>query len=176
MEDAQPDGVDGIVERLRAEADRRRAAGVYPPGLEHDLEEHFRRIAAHRTPPDLSDVTARLADLDAAMAFGADRIGAGSQVPGGQALHRVVTKVVARQTQGVLEQVQGFADAVREVLRALTAALTDPGHGHPDLVGQLDAVLERLAAHERRMGELDVAVRGLAERVERLEGAAAGPA
>ena len=50
MED-RPD-VDALVAELRARVEQRRQSGVYPPGLEDELDQHFRRIAAHRTIPD----------------------------------------------------------------------------------------------------------------------------
>ncbi|MDP9387697.1 MAG: hypothetical protein M3Q48_07150 [Actinomycetota bacterium] len=165
--------LDEVIAGLRARVAERRAAGAYPPGLEDDLEEHFRRVVAHRASPDFADVRARLAALEERSRFGADRIPAGSQLPGGQALHRAVSKVVARQTQGALDQVQHYADGVRDVLLAVLAALEDPeGHVHADLVGQLDAVLERLAGYDRRAAELTAAVAGLERRLAQLEAGA----
>lgn len=165
--------VDDVVARLQAQVEERRRAGVYPEGLEHDLEEHFRRIVAHRASPDFTDVRARVAALDEQARFGTERIHAQSQVRGGEVLHKAVSKVVARQTQGVLDQVQLYADGVREVLLAIVAILEDPGHVHGDLVGQLDAVLERLAGAERRALVAEAALSDLAGRVEQLEAASA---
>lgn len=166
--------LDQVLARLQSQVEERRKAGVYPPGLERDLEEHFRRIVAHRASPDFARLRAALATLDQRARFGLDRIPAQSQVRGGEALHRAVAKVVARQTQGVLDQVQAYADAVGEVLAAVAGALEDPeGHVHADLVGQLDAVLERLAASERRAAAAEATVADLARRVEELEAATA---
>ena len=162
--------LDDVIAQLRARVEERRRSGAYPDGLERDLEEHFRRIVAHRASPDFTDVRARVAALEERSRFSAERIHAQSQVPGGQALHRAVGKAVARQTQGVLDQVQHYADGVGEVLRALVAALEDPeGHVHADLVGQLDAVLERLAKTERRALAAETALAELGRRVEALE-------
>ena len=165
-----PPDLDAVIADLRSRVEERRRSGVYPDGLEERLEAHFRRIVAHRASPDFTDVRALLARLDDRARFGVERIHAQSQHAGGEVLHRTVGKVVARQTRGVLDQVQSYADAVREVLSGLVAALEDPeGHVHADLVGQLDAVLERLAASERRAATAEASLADLARRVELLE-------
>lgn len=161
--------LDGLVARLRDRVAERRRSGTYPPGLEEALEDHFRRVVAHRASPDFTGLRARLAALDGRSRFDAARIHSQSQRPGGEALHRAVSKVVARQTQGVLDQVQRYADAVREVLEGVAAAVEDPVHVHADLVEQLDAVLERLATAQRRATAAEAALSELAARVERLE-------
>jgi SAM-dependent methyltransferase len=164
--------VDELVAQLKAKVEQRRRDGVYPPGLEDDLDAHFHRIARHRVEPDTEALEARLAALEERIAFSAERIGLDSGVPGGSALHRTVAKVVGRQTQGVLQQVQEFADAVRDALRAMADSLDDATtHVHADLVGQLDAVFERLAAFERGPVGSAAAVADLRRRVEELEAA-----
>jgi len=165
---ASPD-LDAVLARLRSKVEQRRRSGAYPPGLEDGLEEHFRRIVAHRATPDFTGLRARLAALDERAHFSAGRIHAQSERPGGEVLHRVVAKVVARQTQGVLDQVQRHADGVRDVLGGVAAALEDPAHVHADLVEQLDAVLERLAWAERRAVAAEATAADLARRVEQLE-------
>lgn len=167
--------LDEVVAELRRRVERRREAGEYPPGLEHDLDDHFRRIVAHRATPDFTAVRALLGAVEERMAFSPDRIHAESHVPGGQALHRAVAKAVSRQTSGVLEQVQGYADAVRALLAAVVDALEAPAaHVHGELVGQVDAVLERMAAFERRALATETALADLTRRVEELE-ATSGP-
>ena len=161
--------LDAVLARLRAKVEERRRSGSYPSGLADGLEEHFRRIVAHRATPDFTGLRARLAALDERARFSADQIHAQSQRPGGEALHKAVSKVVARQTQGVLDQVQRYADGVRDVLDGVATALEDPAHVHADLVEQLDAVLERLASAERRAVAAEASVAELARRVEQLE-------
>jgi len=170
--EAVPD-LDDVVARLKARVEERRRSGAYPPGLEQGLEDHFRRIVAHRATPDFTGLRARIAALDERARFDAGTIHAQSRRPGGEALHRAVRKVTARQTQGVLDQVQRYADAMRDVLAGVAASLEDPVHVHADLVEQLDAVLERLAAAERRTVAAEAAVAALVARVERLEASSA---
>jgi O-antigen chain-terminating methyltransferase len=89
-------------------------------------------------------------------------------------VHRSVAKVVGRQTQGVLDQVRLFGEAVRETFEALLDVLETPGsHVHAELVEQLDGALERLAEFERTPGDPRVAVAELQRRIDRLEAAEA---
>lgn len=169
----RPD-IDGIVARLQERVAQRRAEGAYPPGLEHDLDSHFHRIVAHRSdePYDFAEIKDRMKILDAQMAFSRARIPLASGMPVTDAAHKVVDRVVARQIDGVLHQVFEFADGVREILRCLLAALEDPhSHMHAELVGQIDAVFDRLATYERAPADSGVAVADLRRRVEALEDA-----
>jgi hypothetical protein len=144
----KPD-VDELVAQLRARVEQRRQQGVYPPGLEDDLDQHFRRIAAHRVIPDFTAVEQALAAMQAKAAFSADRIPASSGLPGGRVLHRVLAKLLRRQTDGILAQVQEYADAVQAATTAMLAAMQQPpNHTHGELVGEIDAILDRMAQAE----------------------------
>jgi SAM-dependent methyltransferase len=165
--------VDELVARLRARVEERRHSGAYPPDLERDLDEHFQRIAAHRVDPyDFDQLRHKLGALDEAMAFSSDIGVFGSDVPGGELVHRTVAKVVRRQTQAVIEQVQQFADEVRNVLQEVVAVLQHPdGHRHPDMAGQVDAILERLISYERVPANPETGAAELRRRIEKLEAA-----
>lgn len=143
--------VDELVGELQARVEQRRAEGHYPPDLAESMRSHFERVLHHRPQTDLEVLRQQLEKLDSVGSFDPARISLESGAPGGQWLHATVARLVHRQTQGVLEQVQQFGDAVREVLRTVLAALEEPhGHVHEDLLGQVDALLERLARLERR--------------------------
>ena len=174
VEEPAPD-LDAVLDSLRAKVAERRQAGVYPPGLEDALEDHFRRIVAHRATSGAADLRARIAALDERARFSPERIHTDSRSPAGRALHQAVAKAVGRQTQGVLDQVQGYAEGVREVLVAVAEAMDDPAHVHADLVEQFDTVLERLAAAERRAVAAEAAFDALAHRVALLEATTSSP-
>src|SRR5437763_1545788 len=106
MEAPERPDVDALVARLRAKVEQRRQQGVYPPGLEDELDQHFRRIAAHRVIPDFSAVEQALAAMEAKATFSVGRIATASGVPGGQLVHRLLAKALRRQTEGILAQVQ----------------------------------------------------------------------
>jgi SAM-dependent methyltransferase len=164
------DTVDELVAQLRQRVAEREKAGEYPPGLEDELDAHFDRIAVHRMPSYNFDLLRqRIAGLEHAGSFSPDAIAMDTRVPGGSQLHRTVAKIVGRQTAGILAQVQRYADAVREALWEIVAALESPAaHTHVELAGELDAVFERLAVYERA-GSPTTAIAGLAQRVQELE-------
>ncbi len=165
-----PDPVGPLIAEIRHRVDERRKTHFYPEGLENELDAHFRRIVAHRREAELSDLRGALALLEARGLFSPDRIPFDTSVPGGEHIHRLVSKVVARQTQGILEQVQEFGDAVRMAFDQVLDALQDPyGHVHADVVAQLDALWERMATWERGPVESAAALADLRRRVEALE-------
>jgi SAM-dependent methyltransferase len=166
------DTVDELIAQLKQRVAERERAGQYPPGLEEELDAHFERIAVHRMPAyNFDQLRNRIAALEHAGSFSPADIPMDTRIPGGSQLHRTVAKLVSRQTQGVLAQMQRFSDALREALWEVVAALASPAaHTHVELAGELDAVFERLATYERA-GSPTTAIAGLAQRVQELEAA-----
>jgi SAM-dependent methyltransferase len=165
-----PTDLDELLETLRSRVRARREAGDYPAGLEANLEAHFQRIVGTRAGPDRSEIQAKLDRLAAFSSFGADRIPMQSKLPGGGAIHRGVSKVTGRQTQGILEQVQLFADALRDVLEdVIDRGRGVQDHTHPELVGLVQLLVDRLASYERAPVESAAGVADLHRRVEALE-------
>jgi hypothetical protein len=147
--DGAPPDVNALVAELQAKVEERRQAGFYPPGLEDDLSGHARRLLHHharnRSEPDLR---AHLQSVEAALPFDARRIPAASGVPGGELIHKSVAKVVSRQTQGALTEVEAFARPVRDALAAIVEAL----EGFMDEVrADIESLYERQAAQERAL-------------------------
>jgi len=166
--------VNALVDGLRATVEQRRRDGRYPPGLEEDLDAHFHRIVTHRVVPDLSALEAAVSRLESLPGVSVGRIPAESTLPGGAALHRAMSRALGRQLQGVLEQVEEVSSALKTVVTELASALRLPNtHFHPDLVGQVDALQERMAALERGPLDSPAALADLGRRVEALEAAEA---
>jgi len=165
----EPDSIESLVDRLRHKVAERRRAGEYPDRLVEDLDAHFERIAAHRYPAyDFDVLRAKLGALDAAGAFDPNAISYETRLPGGSLIHRLLGKVVRRQTEGILAQAQRHADALKDALWEVVAALETPAaHSHVDLVGEIEAIYEKLAVYERTHGH--TTVEGLTQRVEALE-------
>jgi SAM-dependent methyltransferase len=119
--------VDALVEQLRARVTARREAGEYPPGLELDLDAHFRHVAATRRGS--RSLAEQLDALRESSAFAAERISTASRLRPGAWFHRLVARVVHRQTQGVLEQVHRFATEVQTTLEAIAQQSEAAGDG-----------------------------------------------
>lgn len=143
-----------MLERIRQRVEARRAAGEYPPGLEYDLDRHYRSLRDQRRLPTVTvdELRAGLHAVEAASRFDLGQVPDDSRVPGGAALHRAVGRAVQRQLAGVVDQLRGYTEAVQASLGLLVDAADDPPrHVHADLAGQLAAIEERLAAIERRL-------------------------
>jgi hypothetical protein len=159
--------IDAVVAELQARVEERRRAGFYPPGLEGELDDHFRRIVRFR-PTQLS-FRDHLDDIREAMDFDIDRIPNSSRIAGGRAAHRVVSRVVARQTRGVLAQLEEYAVAVQEALESVADPLESITRaGDVGVTQQLDTLHTLLAEHQRTLNQLLAAVAALEARVDDL--------
>ena len=139
----------GLVAELRSRVEERRRSGVYPAGLEEDLSSHFQRILS-RGGREAVDVRGPLAEVARALPLQRERIGLASEVPGGAPIHRAVARLVGRQTQGVLEQVQAFAQPARQALEALAAAVDQlEREVGVEIAQHLQTLYEHQAAQER---------------------------
>jgi hypothetical protein len=162
-----------LLGRLRARVEERRASGAYPPGLEHDLDVHFRHIVEHRPVRNLDALHHAMAVFEEGLRFDAAMIPTGSRVPGGQVLHQAAAKLVTRQTDWIVQQLREFAESVRVILWTMIATLDAPTHVHADLTAQIDAILDRLAYYERSPADTPM-LGSIVRRLEQLEAAEAG--
>jgi 2-polyprenyl-3-methyl-5-hydroxy-6-metoxy-1,4-benzoquinol methylase len=145
--------VDALIEQLRARVEERRRSGDYPPGLEEDLDAHFRHIAeARRGSLSLREHAEALRESSA---FARERISFSSRIRVGSWWHRAVGKAVARQTSGVLDQVTLFAaevcdtvDAMIEPLEALGAS--GPWAGSGSSISRQIETLHAVVVEQRR--------------------------
>lgn len=141
-------------------------SGLYPPGLEEDLAEHFRRIVSNRLDANPTVVRERLRAVNGSMGFDSQRISKESKFPGGRFIHKLMGKIVARQTQGIFEQVNQYAQAVYSALEAIEQY-------HSSLLGEVEVILDRLAEYEKVPDDAGPHVRELSRRVTELEAARA---
>lgn len=168
--------IDDLVERLKAKVAERQAAGEYPEDLTEELEQHFQRIVFHRTTTRLDQLNADVESLDSHMLFTADSAPVDSNFPGGELITRAFNKALAKTHAEMTKQVSEFAIAVRRVVRTLAISVQDPStHVHGDLVGHIDALVERLNSYERKPegDSSDAAIGDLRRRIEQLEKAEA---
>jgi len=161
-----------LLEHLRARVEERRRSGAYPPGLEHDLDVHFRHIVEHRPVRNLDALRKAMATFEEGLVFDPAMIPLDSRMPGGQALHQMVAKLVTRQTDWLTQRLREFAESVRVLLWALVSTMDDPTHVHAEVTAQIDAILDRLAYYEQ--APADAAMLGaIVARLEALEAAEA---
>ena len=153
--EAAPD-IDQLVARLRERVEARRRSGAYPAQLEEEMTAHFRRILHQRREPrPLPDVQEAARAAGQTLPLQASKIPLSSGVPGGAAIHKTVAKVVGRQTEGVIQQVQAFAQPAHAALEALAQAVSELSRAvHVDIAQSLDALYERQAAQERLLAGL----------------------
>jgi 2-polyprenyl-3-methyl-5-hydroxy-6-metoxy-1,4-benzoquinol methylase len=148
--EATPVSVDALVEQLRARVEERRRDGSYPPGLEQDLDAHFRHVSSSRR--GALSLREHLDAVREASAFAAERISTQSRAQVGSKLHQLIARIVHRQTQGVLEQVHQFAVAVQDTLEAMAEsieALGGPASSGTSAAQQLET-LNALVVEQRR--------------------------
>ena len=152
--------LDELLVRIRQRAEERQGARGDPGAAGAD---------SGRAVPTAAEVNTALSRLGHASRFDPRAIATSSRFRAGSAIHRVVAAAVARQTAGVLAQVQDFADSCRSALEVLAARVEAAGpHAHPLLAAQVDAALDRLADAEPYGPG---AVRDLRARVDALEAA-----
>jgi hypothetical protein len=150
-----PPDVDDLVAQLRARVEARRRAGDYPAGLEEEMSAHFHRILhLRREPRPLPDIQGPLQAAGRALPLQASRFPVESGLPGGEILHRAIARIVGRQTQGALQQVQAFAQPAHASLEALTEAVQELHRlVQSDIAQSLDALYDRQAALERLLAD-----------------------
>lgn len=148
--EARPD-IDDLVAQLRARVEARRRSGAYPEGLEEGMSAHFQRILnLRRDARPMPDIAGPVQAASGALPIQASKIPLESGLPGGEALHKAVAKLVSRQTRGALQQVQAFAQPVQAALEALASAVEELNRAvNVDIAHSLDALYERQAAQER---------------------------
>jgi hypothetical protein len=173
-----------LLRAAEAEIDQRvrdrRAAGLYPDGLEAELDAYFATIARHLDErvidADLLTESVRIAEVRSALH--PDRIITDSSIPLGAGIHRAVAKVVSRQTQGVIEQVNEALVAIVEALRQCDVLMQQLAtHEHVGLASIASAAADRAAAFEAvsaRVGRLEKELSHLRAQLGQANGSTPG--
>jgi hypothetical protein len=141
--------IEQIMAGIQDTIARRRAAGEYPAGLETELEAEFASILAltHRGEADRADALERLLQEVRMHAPHVSGLTAtSSRIPLVNLLHKVVRRLIARQTRGLAAQQR----AVNEQVIAMLEHLVDDARSREDadrrMVAKLSKhVLDRVA-------------------------------
>jgi hypothetical protein len=136
----EPRADDGELARLLQErADDLRVS--YPPGLEHELEQHWRQVRPWGEGDNETSVEQAVEKLTT-QRFAVPDVEATSSMPGGAAVHRLITKSVGRQLDDLVGQLDAYAELIVATVGALARALED---GQAETRGQLAAMTAELA-------------------------------
>ena len=128
---------------------RRRAAGEYPAGLEQELEAEFASILAltHRGEADRADALELL--LAQAKRCAPEVSGltpTSSRVPFLNILHKIMRRLIARQTRGLAAQQRAVNDQLIAMLEHLVADARGREDADDRMVAKLSKhVLDRVA-------------------------------
>ena len=141
--------IEQIMAGIQDTIARRRAAGEYPAGLETELEAEFASILAltHRGEADRADALERLLHEVRMHAPHVSGLTAtSSRIPLVNILHKVVRRLIARQTRGLAAQQR----VVNEQVIAMLEHLVDDARSREDadrrMVAKLSKhVLDRVA-------------------------------
>jgi hypothetical protein len=127
----------------------RRDTGEYPDDLEAWMDEHFRRVAGRPGGPALGDMVAA---TDAMRAYPPFHVPAPteSRKLGGSAAHRAVGVAIRGHMSELVDQLNAFADAVRDSVGALADVVAVPRH----VLGSLQSMDDRLAEMQRTLNRL----------------------
>ena len=139
--------------RIGEIAAARRGAGEYEGDLERWMDEHFRRIVGRPNWPPMAPVRAAVAKVQGHPPFHLPVVHA-SNVPGGAAILRAVGLAIRGHLFELVDQLNAFADAMREAVNALADVVTVPGH----IIGYVQSMDDRLAEVQRTVNRLSDAV------------------
>jgi O-antigen chain-terminating methyltransferase len=165
---ADDQDLEKLLATLRDRIDQRRAAGLYPVGLEDELDEHFGRLTDER-PPGAAFLLDQLDEargaIQRAQVTGTEAP-TDSRVPGGSLVHRAVGKAVARHVQGLVEQTQQHAAAVDRAVQLVADVASVLADSYDTRVlQQLDDLQVLLAEQKRQLNGIGSRLDDVTQRV-----------
>ena len=158
--ESNEDETAAVLKQIKKRVADRRSSGDYPPGLEDQLDRHYRQILKGFDTEETPDLHMALQNLRAASVFHPTQIETWAKNPFKRFLHRVTAKLVIRQTRGVLNQIEQHVIALDSLLNLIVDNMQDPvtgTHDHSPLSNKKDterrlsAVLDRLSLVEENL-------------------------
>lgn len=150
---SEPFDLEALAADVAAAAAARRARGDYPPGLEEELDEHYRIVTGHQgswAVDALGAVDSFASRPSLSVPSGIDT---SSSIRGGARLHRVIGATVVRHQAALVEQLNDVFLALSATLRAMATALDPQATIEGEITGRLDAIEGRLAELQRRVND-----------------------
>ena len=160
-----------LLKQIREQIDERRSDGLYPPGLEQQLEREFAEImtSTNRRYFASKDLQVQLQDLEDAFGRLSGHISTQSRIPGMSVVHRLLGKLTKRQVLGLTAQVRDVESLVVIVLKMLGEFAESQEAADSRVVRELSQhVLDRIAVVDHLAiltTELEARVRNLESRL-----------
>jgi 2-polyprenyl-3-methyl-5-hydroxy-6-metoxy-1,4-benzoquinol methylase len=164
--------LDAVIAELRTRIAERRDAGEYPDDLESTLDDHFDRLVGvrPRSSPALHDELQSVLRALEQHGFSRAKIDPASRLPGGRAIHRLMSRALSRQIDGVLAQMEQQSLLMTRAVAVLGEIASTMGEEFDtQVLQQLDDVQVRMAEQVREVNSLEAKV---AETRERIPGCA----
>lgn len=163
--------ISELLQQIHSQIDERRAAGLYPPGLEQQLEHQFAEImsSTNRRYFASRDLQAQLQNLEDAFGRLSGQISTQSRLPGISLLHRLLGKLTKRQVLGLTAQIRDVESLVIVVLKMLGEFAESQEAADSRVVRELSQhVLDRVAVVDHLAiitTELEARLRNLESRL-----------
>jgi hypothetical protein len=160
-----------LLQQIRSQVEERRAAGLYPPGLEQQLEREFAEIirSTNHRYFAYEELQFHLKQLEDAFVRLSGQTSTGSQFPGVSLVHRLVRKLISRQILGLAAQVRDVESQVVTVLNLMGEFAKAQQSADNRVVRELSQhVLDRVAVVDHLAiltTELEARVRNLESRL-----------
>lgn len=168
----RPVELESVIAELKARIEERRLAGGYPDDLEATLDQHFDRLVGvrPRSSPALHyELQAVMRDLNE-MGLSRARIDPASRLPGGRLVHKLMSRALSRQIDGVLQQIEAQSRITTQAIGLLSEIASTIGNEFDTKVlQQLDDLQIRLSEQAREVNRLEYQA---AETRERIPGCA----
>ena len=163
--------ISELLQQIHSQIDERRAAGLYPPGLEQQLEHQFAEImsSTNRRYFASRDLQTQLQNLEDAFGRLSGQISTQSRLPGISLLHRLLGKLTKRQVLGLTAQIRDVESLVVVVLKMLGEFAESQEAADSRVVRELSQhVLDRVAVVDHLAiltTELEARLRNLESRL-----------
>lgn len=161
--------IQQILAEIKQDIENKRAQGMYPAGLEQQLEAEFNSILS-LTKQGISDRADEIDRLQSLLKTKISELSGltdvRSRIPGISIIHRIVRRVIARHTMGLASQTR----QIEEINAQLIELLSKQSKAHDDADERLvlnlsNHVLDRLAV----VDHLALVVTELESKIQKLE-------
>jgi len=160
-----------LLQEIRDQIVERRLAGLYPPGLEQQLEREFAEImsSTNRRYFASNELQVQLQHLEQAFVRLSGQISTQSRIPGVSLVHRLLGKLTKRQILGLTAQIRDVESMIIVVLKMLGEFAESQEEADSRVVRELSQhVLDRVAVVDHLAiltTELEARVRNLESRL-----------